>query len=145
MMEVSAATPLPLTVAVQVANGLSNPPAGTLIENVIDDPETVPDTVPRPVTPVPESVIVIWPENDAPDCVSCHVMTPRPDALPAASYAEPVQVPAILMLLVGVGEVGGGELLLPPPPPPQAIAAALKMSAAAHTIRVFSAGRMDKS
>jgi hypothetical protein len=60
------ACPSPETFAEQESNGLSNPPAGRLIEKRIDEPDAVPDTEPRPVTPVAVSTIVIGPENDAP-------------------------------------------------------------------------------
>jgi hypothetical protein len=50
--------------AVHDANGGSKPPAGMLIAKLIDAPETVPETEPRPLIPVPVSVIVTEPEND---------------------------------------------------------------------------------
>jgi hypothetical protein len=75
--------------AEQEPNGLSNPPAGILIENVIDAPETVPEMEPRPVMPVLVSLIVAEPENDVPLSLSCHDRTPEPDE----SEAVPVHVP----------------------------------------------------
>jgi hypothetical protein len=72
---------------------------------VIEAPDTVPDTVPRPVTVAFLSLSVIVnvrvPENDDPDCVTCHVMSPGPDE----SDAAPVQLP--VMLAPGFGEDGG--------------------------------------
>jgi hypothetical protein len=47
-------------------NGLSNPPTGTLIENVIDELETLPDSEPRPMMPVLVSAMVAEPESDEP-------------------------------------------------------------------------------
>lgn len=36
------------------------------MEKVIEEPETVPDTEPRPVMPVPVSTIVAEPDSDEP-------------------------------------------------------------------------------
>jgi hypothetical protein len=104
----------PENVALQDANGLSNPPAGMAIEKRIDDPDTVPEIDPRPLMPVPVSVMVTVPEIAVLDCVSCHVITPPPDE----SVAGPLQLP-LTFTVVGCGEgsVGPSEL----PPPPQAI------------------------
>jgi hypothetical protein len=88
----------PETLAEHVLYGLSNPPASTETVNCSDDPETVPDTVPRPVTFVVVSVMDIVPEIDVPDCVTCHVICPGPDE----SFAGPDHVP--------VSDVDGGEL-----------------------------------
>jgi hypothetical protein len=65
-MDDELAWPVPEILAEQDPNGLSNPPAGILIENVIEEPETVPDTEPRPVIPVLVSVMAAEPENDVP-------------------------------------------------------------------------------
>ena len=72
----------------------------------MDVPDTVPDTVPRPAAFVPESFIVNTPENELPDCVSCHVIVPGPDE----SEADPLQVP---LTLAGVAE-GSVGVLEPP-------------------------------
>lgn len=102
----------------QDANGLSNPPAGIVIEKRIDAPETVPETDPRPVTPVLVSIIVEVPENDPAVWVSCHAIAPGP----VESEAGPLQVPFRSAgpegAGVGVGEVG--VELVDPPLPPQA-------------------------
>ena len=111
LIEVDEEVPLPETVDEHAVYGASNPPAGTDNENCSDDPETDPDTVPRPVTFVLLSVIVNDPENDAPDCVICHVMVPGPEE----SVALPVHVP--FTLAGDDGSVGVD------PPPPQAVAA----------------------
>jgi hypothetical protein len=66
-MEVEDADPDPDTVAAQPAYGASNPPSGTERLNCSDEPDTVPETVPRPVTPDAESTIVNEPEKDAAD------------------------------------------------------------------------------
>ena len=68
--------------------------------NCSDDPETVPEIVPRPVTFVDVSVMVIVPDTDVPDCVICHVICPGPDE----SLADPDHVP------VSDDEVDGGAL-----------------------------------
>jgi hypothetical protein len=90
---------LPSTLAEHVLYGLSNPPASTETVNCSDDPATVPEIVPRPVTFVDVSVIVIVPDTEVPDCVTCHVICPGPDE----SLAEPVHVPVS-------EEVDGGAL-----------------------------------
>lgn len=79
---------------------MSNPPARTETVNCSDDPETVPDIVPRPVTFVDVSVMVIVPDTDVPDCVICHVICPGPDE----SLADPDHVP------VRDADVDGGAL-----------------------------------
>jgi hypothetical protein len=107
-MDVEDVVPVPETVDEHPAYGASNPPVGTESENCSDDPETVPETVPRPVTLLLLSVIVSDPENDDPDCVICHVIVPGPEE----SEAVPVQVPLTL-----AGE--DGSVGLEPPPPPQ--------------------------
>jgi len=104
------------------ANGLSNPPAGTAIENRIDELDSVPETDPRPLMPVAVSVIVTVPENDAADCVSCHVIGPKPDE----SVAVPVHVP----LTFSVVEGGAGYVGVLSPPPLQAL-----VNASASTTR----------
>jgi hypothetical protein len=116
--------PLPETVAEHPAYGASNPPVGTESENCSDDPETVPETVPRPVTFVLPSVIVNDPENDDPDWVSCHVIVPGPEE----SLAVPDHVP--LMLGGDEGSVG-----VEPPPPPQPPAAMRAKANSAHAQR----------
>ncbi len=92
VMAAADAVALPDADELHAALGLSNPPTGTVTVNSSDDPDTVPETVPRPVTPVPVSVVVSEPENDAPDWVSCHVIRPGPDE----SDAVPAQVPPTL-------------------------------------------------
>jgi hypothetical protein len=114
--------------AEQEPNGLSNPPTGILIENVIDAPETVPEMEPRPVMPVLVSLIVAEPENDVPLSLSCHDNTPAPDE----SEAEPVHAPDRLDCPAD-GDVGWG-LDDPPPPPAQAAA-----STSAHRTRTVRA------
>ena len=110
------AWPSPETLAVHDANGLSNPPAGTAIENRIDDPDRVPETDPRPLMPVAVSVIVTVPENDVSVWISCHDIAPPPDE----SVAEPVHVP--LTDVEGAeGCVGVGVLEPPLLPPPQLV------------------------
>ena len=113
VIEVDVVVPLPETLDEHAVYGASNPPLGTDNENCSDDPETVPDTVPRPVTFVLPSVIVNDPENDEPDCVICHVIVPGPEE----SVAVPDQVP--FTFAGDEGAVG-----FDPPPPPQATAAA---------------------
>ena len=98
----------PDTWAVHAPCGASNPPAGTLIVKVTDDPETVPITDPRPVTFVAVSVMVSVPLTDAPDCVICHVICPGPDE----SDAVPLQVPVRLEPVGDDGAAGGEESLL---------------------------------
>jgi hypothetical protein len=67
----------------------------------------VPETDPRPVTFVAESLIVRLPEKEVPDCVICQVIVPGPDE----SDAEPVHVP---LTLAGVdGALGEDD---DPPP-----------------------------
>ena len=89
----------PETFAEHVLYGLSNPPASTETVNCSDDPDTVPEIVPLPVTFVDVSVMDIVPDTDVPDCVTCHVIWPGPDE----SLAEPVHVPVS-------DEVDGGAL-----------------------------------
>jgi hypothetical protein len=83
-------------------------------ENVTLLPDTVPDTVPVAFVPSLLSVIDSVPENDVPDCVRAHVMSPDPDE----SVAVPDHVP--LRLVVVVVPVEDDEELgvvgeLPPP------------------------------
>jgi hypothetical protein len=92
----------PDTFAEHVLYGLSNPPASTETVNCSDDPEMVPETVPRPVTVVAVSVIVIVPDTDVPDCVTCHVIWPGPDE----SLADPDHVPVSDAEGDGGGELG---------------------------------------
>lgn len=107
------------------ANGLSNPPAGIAIEKRIDEPDTVPETDPRPVIPVAVSVIVTVPANDVSACVSCQDIGPPPDE----SVAEPVHVPLRLTDVEGVeGCVGVVE----PPPPLHALVNASASTASAN-------------
>ena len=96
-------------------SGLSNPPAGTAIVKWIAEPDSVPDTDPRPLMPVAVSVIVTVPENDVSVWISCHDIAPPPDE----SVAEPVHVP--LTDETGVDCVGIGVLEPPPLPPPQLV------------------------
>lgn len=126
MIDVDDALPLPETVDEHDVYGASKPPAGTDSENCTDDPDTVPDTVPRPDAPVLLSVIVNDPENDEPDCVICHVIVPGPEE----SVAVPVHVP--LTLAGADGSVG----LEPPPPPPQPANSASEVSKQAPRRRV---------
>jgi hypothetical protein len=118
-----AVWPSPETVAVHDANGLSNPPAGTLIEKRIAEPVRVPETDPRPLMPVAVSVIVTVPENDVSDCESCHDIGPAP----VESAAEPLHVPLTFTDVDGGGGVGAGE----PPPPLQPL-----VNASASTTRI---------
>ena len=106
------AWPSPDTVAVHDANGLSNPPAGTAIEKRIDEPDSVPETDPRPLMPVAVSVIVTVPENDVSDCDSCHDIGPAP----VESVAAPLHVP---LTFTDVGGGGGGVGGVGEPPPLQ--------------------------
>ena len=104
-----------MTLAVQDVNGLSNPPAGTVIEKRTDAPEIVPETDPRPVRPVLVSVIDTVPENDVAVWVICHAMAPGP----LESDAGPLHVP--FRFTDSEGPVGGvGVALLDPLLPPQA-------------------------
>ena len=103
-----------MTLAVQDVNGLSNPPAGTVIEKRTDAPEIVPETDPRPVRPVVVSVIDTVPENDVSVWVICHAIAPGP----VESDAGPLHVP--LKLVVGPGDGAGvGDVALDPLLPPQ--------------------------
>ena len=111
-MDDELAWPVPEILAEQDPNGLSNPPAGILIENVIDAPETVPEMEPRPVMPVLVSLMVAEPENDVPLSLSCHDRTPEPDE----SEAEPVHAPDRLDCPAD-GGVGWEGLDDPPSPP----------------------------
>ena len=61
----------------------------------------MPDTEPRPASPVLLSVSVAVPENDVPVCVSCHDTCPGPDE----SDAGPLQLP---VRLTGPEEAGDG-------------------------------------
>ena len=114
-MDDELAWPVPEILAEQDPNGLSNPPAGILIENVIDALETVPEMEPRPVMPVLVSLMVAEPENDVPLSLSCHDRTPEPDE----SEAEPVHAPDRLDCAAD-GGVGWEGLDDPPSPPAQA-------------------------
>src|SRR5262245_12557441 len=106
-MDEDEVVPLPETDAEHDVYGASNPPVGTDNENWSEEPETVPETVPRPVTFVLLSVRVSDPENDEPDCVICHVMVPGPEE----SVAVPDHLP-----LKSAGDEGwvGVEVLSPP-------------------------------
>ena len=95
----------------QEPNGLSNPPAGMLIEKWTDEPDTVPESDPRPLRPVLVSVIVAVPENDE------SVAGPRHAPLRFTAPGEGV---------VGAGAVGAGPD--PPPPPQRADSSAAKAS-----------------
>jgi len=107
------AWPSPDTVALHEANGLSNPPAGTVIEKRIAPADRVPVIDPRPLMPVAVSVIVTLPEIDVSACESCHVITPAP----VESVAVPAQVPTMFTdVPVGVGVVGVFAPLLPHAP-----------------------------
>jgi hypothetical protein len=117
--------PLPETVDEHDVYGASKPPAGTDSENCSEDPETVPDTVPRPVTFVLLSTIVNDPENDEPDWVICHVMVPGPEE----SVALPLHVPFTL-----AGD--DGSVGVEPPPPPHAAAADSASTASTWTQRL---------
>jgi hypothetical protein len=57
--------------------------------------------VPLPDTLVDVSVIVIVPEKDVPDWVTCHVIWPGPEE----SEADPVHVP-VTLVVEGPGPVG---------------------------------------
>jgi len=129
-MDVCETEPLPDTVAEHEPYGASKPPTGTDKENVIDDPDTVPDTLPRPVTFVLASVMVIEPENDDPDWVICQVIVPGPEE----SDALPLQVP---FTFAGVEGSVGLEL----PPPPQAIETAASEMVTSKTWRSLARGR----
>lgn len=83
-------------------NGLSKPPAGTLIEKWIAEPDTVPDIEPRALTLVVPSVMVSVPETDVDVWVMRHVIWPGPDE----SEAEPLQVP-VKSTTGGLGAVLG--------------------------------------
>ena len=74
MIAVAEAVASPDTVVAHVEYAPSNPPAGTVIENCMEEPEIVPETVPRPVTIVAVSVIDNVPLKDEPVCVVCHVI-----------------------------------------------------------------------
>ena len=115
------AVPVPDTEVEQDSYGASNPPTGTAIENCIVDPETVPDTVPRPVTFIVGSAIVNVPENDEPDWVICQRIVPDPDE----SDAVPVHAP---LRLAGVD--GGEGLLGDDDPPPHEDTTIARRSAA---------------
>ena len=103
-----------MTLAVQDANGLSNPPAATVTVKRTDEPEMVPETDPRPVRPVVVSVIVAVPENAVPVWVICHAIAPGP----VESDAEPLHAPLRFAAGPGDGE-GVGDVALDPPLPPQ--------------------------
>jgi hypothetical protein len=117
-MDDELAWPVPEILAEQEPNGLSNPPTGILIENVIEAPDIVPEMEPRPVMPVLVSLMVAEPENDVPLSLSCHDMTPEPDE----SDALPAQVPDRVDW-VPEGAPGEGEPDDPLSPPAQAPAA----------------------
>src|SRR5262245_36792786 len=126
-MDEDEAVPLPETDAEHDVYGASNPPVGTDNENCTEDPDTVPETVPRPVRFVLLSVIVSDPENDEPDCVICHVMVPGPEE----SDAVPDHLP-----FKSVGDEGCVGLVLAPPPPHAAAATrATAVSVEAHRRR----------
>jgi hypothetical protein len=96
-------SPLPATSAMQDAKGPSNPPTGMVITKLIRVSDTVPDTEPRPPSPVPLSVNVTVPENDVSDWVTCHDICPGPDESDAGPFhpgprltVVPAQMPARL-------------------------------------------------
>jgi hypothetical protein len=134
-MDDELAWPVPEILAEQDPNGLSNPPAGILIENVIDAPDTVPEMEPRPVMPVLVSLMVAEPENDVPLSLTCHDRTPEPDE----SEAEPVHAPDRLDCPAD-GGVGWEGLDDPPSPPAQAgMAATASMARSARASFEISA------
>ena len=117
-----------------------------LIENWIDEPDIVPDIVPRPFTRVLVSVIVTVPENEVLVCVSCQDIWPGPDE----SDAEPLHVP-VTFDDVCDGWVGVVGLPPPPPPPPHATAdmsataaSALSALATRGTVRVNAIGTCNR-
>jgi hypothetical protein len=123
--------PVPDAVAEHDPNEPSAPPAGTVIVKVMVVPETVPDTVPVALVPDPVSVRFIAPENDEPDWLRDHDMSPDPDE----SVAVPDQAP-----LTSAGEVDGGDgegvegegdvvVERPPPLHPAAISPAIRRTA----------------
>jgi hypothetical protein len=68
VIETPASCASPVTSAVQVSYGASNPPAGMAMEKRKDVPLIEPEMEPRPVTWVVESVSDRLPENEPPDC-----------------------------------------------------------------------------
>ena len=107
---------LPEADAVQFAPDPVAPPAGTDSEKVTLLPDTVPDTVPVAFVPSLLSVSDRVPENEVPDWVSTHVMSPEPEESVAVPDHEPVTL-AVVVVVEGVEELGVvGEL----PPPLQA-------------------------
>jgi hypothetical protein len=108
-MDVAVAWPVAETLAVQLANGESNPPAGmVIVRRIVEEPETAPVTVPRPPAVVTDIVTV--PVRSAPDWVTCMVIDPGPDE----SVAVPRQEPATFSVLAD-GAAGVSDLLLHPP------------------------------
>lgn len=105
-------SPVPDTVLVQVANGGSSPPAGSAIEKLIDDADTVPETVPCPFTLALVSNIVSVPVKSVLTCVRRHVIWPGPDE----SEAVPLHVPATSAGGVGAGRAGSVGDGVPPLP-----------------------------
>src|SRR5439155_20084671 len=104
-------------VALAVHDGcVSNPPAGIAIVRRIDDPETVPDTVPLAVRPVTVSAIVSVPGSDVPVCVSFRTIAPAP----LASDARPLHVPLTSAAAPGVGAGDGCGVGPDDPPLPHA-------------------------
>ena len=83
--------------ALQLANGASNPPAEIVIISLMAEPDSVPVSVPRPVVELSVTVIVTVPERFVLDCVTCIVIEPGPDE----SFAVPRHDPAT--------SSGGGE------------------------------------
>jgi hypothetical protein len=128
VMELVDAVASPDTVAVQAAYGTSKPPAAMEIVNRIDDPDTVPESDPRPFAPLLVSVIVTVPEMAASDCVTCHAICPGPDE----SDAVPCQAPLTFTGGVGVG-VGVGDGCVDDDPPPHAADRAIAAMTSVHS------------
>lgn len=126
VMEVPETLPLPDTVELHDANEPLKPPTGTVSEKLTVDPESVPETEPLPVVPLPLSVIVSVPENELPFCVTCQAIVPGPEE----SDAFPFQLPA---MLAGDGSEGDPES----PPLLQAVS----VKAAIATAQIVEADR----
>ena len=118
----------PVALAVQDENEPPAPPAGTASVKLRLLPDTVPDTVPVAVVPVPLSVSVSVPENDVPDCVSAHVIWPGPDESDAVPDHEPLTL-AVVVEVEPDGVVG----VEPPPPLHPTVTSATPRTAPART------------